>query len=159
MRNVETMTPRFSLKPFILYKITKTVRLNDIQFSQEGITRNATSIKPFPSLNFRYPFRFKGISEIQAKRFPQKDFHCVPLTIDKNHLIAEDFYRFRFLSIDSSVVFERVADLNREKLGAYKPGQYKPSEDFKPSFTVKNNILKIFCKSVICLILGLSIAT
>ena len=74
-------------------------------------------------------------------------------------MIAEDFYRFRFLSIDSSVVCESVADLNREKLGAYKPGQYKPSEDFKPSFTVKNNILKIFCKSVICLILGLSIAT
>ena len=72
---------------------------------------------------------------------------------------AEEFYRFRFLSIDSSVVFERVADFNREKLGAYKPGQYKPSEDFKPSFKVKNNIFKILSKSVICLILGLSIAT
>lgn len=30
-------------------------------------------------------------------RFPKVDFHCFPLTIDKNHLIAEDSYRFWFL--------------------------------------------------------------
>ena len=30
------------------------------------------------------------------------DFHRFPLTIDKNHVIATDFYRQRFLSIDYS---------------------------------------------------------
>ena len=29
------------------------------------------------------------------------DFHWFPLLIDKNHLIAIDFYPYRFLSIDS----------------------------------------------------------
>ena len=39
--------------------------------------------------------------------------------------------------------FERVAGLNREKLGAFKPGQYQPSEeDFKPSFKEKITFFK-----------------
>ena len=40
------------------------------------------------------------------------------------------------------------ADLNYDKLGAYKPDQYKPPEDFKPGLKEKNNnnILKIFLK-------------
>ena len=43
MRNVETIThTTFSLKPFILYLITKTVRFNYIQFSQANITRNTS---------------------------------------------------------------------------------------------------------------------
>ena len=37
---------------------------------------------------------------IDLKRFI--DFHRFPLSIDKNHLIAIDFYRYRFLSIDYS---------------------------------------------------------
>ena len=65
-------------------------------------------------------------------------------------MIADNFYRFRFLSIDYSwpvcehtwnfteVVFEGVADLNHDKLGAYKPDHYKPSEDFKPDVKEKN---------------------
>ena len=79
------------------------------------------------------------------------DFHCIPLTIDKNHLIATDFYRFRFLSIDhtwncTDVVFGWAADLiTREKLGAYKPGQNKPSEeDFKLGFKEKIRFLRVF---------------
>ena len=58
--------------------------------------------------------------------------------MDKNPLIADDFYRFQFLSIGYSGVyqypelhwryFERAVDLNCEKLGAYKPGQHQPSE-------------------------------
>ena len=39
---------------------------------------------------------------IQAKRFSSKYFHRFPISIDKNHLILNDFYRFRFLSIDYS---------------------------------------------------------
>ena len=41
--------------------------------------------------------------------------------------------------------FERVVDLNPEKLGAYRPGQYKPSEeDFKPGFKEKMRFFKDF---------------
>ena len=60
-------------------------------------------------------------------------------------MITNDFHRFRFLSIGYSGMqlhpelhrryFERVAGLNREKLSAFKPGQYQPSgEVFKLSF-------------------------
>ena len=88
---------------------------------------------------------------IQAKRFSSIDCHCFPISIDKTHLIANDFFRVRFLSIDYSGssgmqlhpdlhrrYFERVVDLNPEKMGAYRPGQYQPSEeDFKPGFKGK----------------------
>ena len=88
---------------------------------------------------------------IQAKRFSSIDFHCFPISIDKTHLIANDFFRVRFLSIDYSGssgmqlhpdlhrrYFERVVDLNPEKMGACRPGQYQPSEeDFKPAFKGK----------------------
>ena len=68
-------------------------------------------------------------------------------------MIANDFYRFRFLSIDYSGIqlhpelqrrhFERVGNLNPENLTAYKPGQYQSSEkDFKPGF--KKEILMFF---------------
>ena len=41
--------------------------------------------------------------------------------------------------------FERVADLNGEKLGAYKSGQFRPSEeDFKPGFKEKIRFLNFF---------------
>ena len=41
--------------------------------------------------------------------------------------------------------FERVVDLNPEKLGPYRPGQYKPSEeDFKPGFKEKMRFFKYF---------------
>ena len=63
-------------------------------------------------------------------------------------MIAKYFHRFRFLSIGYSGMqlhpelhrryFERVAGLNSEKLGVFKPGQYQPpGEDFKPSFKQK----------------------
>ena len=42
------------------------------------------------------------MSEIQAKRFSLIDFHRFPLSMDKNHLIANDLSRFRFLSIGYS---------------------------------------------------------
>ena len=43
MRNVKTIThTTFSLEPFILYIITKTVRFKYIQFSQAIITRNTS---------------------------------------------------------------------------------------------------------------------
>ena len=88
---------------------------------------------------------------IQAKRFSSIDCHCFPISIDKTHLIANDFFRVRFLSIDYSGssgmqlhpdlhrrYFERVVDLNPEKMGACRPGQYQPSEeDFKPGFKGK----------------------
>ena len=48
MRNVETIThTSFPPKLFILYIITKAVRFNYIQFSQEGIKRNTTVDKDF----------------------------------------------------------------------------------------------------------------
>jgi len=40
-----------------------------------------------------------------------------------------------------------VADLNREKLGAYEPDQYHPSgEDFKPGFKEKIRFFYRFFK-------------
>ena len=42
--------------------------------------------------------RVEGMPEFQAKRFPQIIFHCFPLSINKNHLITNDFYQFRSLS-------------------------------------------------------------
>ena len=48
--------------------------------------------------------------------------------------------------------FERVVDLNPEKLGAYRPGQYKPSEeDFKPGFKEKMRFFKyLFISDNVC---------
>ena len=62
-------------------------------------------------------------------------------------MIADDFYRFRFLSIDYSSMqshlelhwrcFLKGGRSKYDKLGAYKPGQYKPPEDFKPGLKEK----------------------
>ena len=85
--------------------------------------------------------------------------------MDKNHLIANDFYRVRFLSIDYSgsfgmylhpdlhrSYFERVVDQNPEELGAYRPGQYcshqkkilnlilKKRYDFFKVFFISDNV-------------------
>ena len=92
----------FSLKPFFLFITAKTVRFNCSQSSQEGITRNTSLDKIFRSLEFQTSLRVEGISEIHAKRFPYIDFPRFLLSIDKNHLIANDFYRYRLLSIDFS---------------------------------------------------------
>jgi len=61
--------------------------------------------------------------EIQTKRFLWIAFHRFPLSIEKNHLIANDFIDFDFYLLATPGsnytrnCFERVADLNREKLG------------------------------------------
>ena len=48
------------------------------------------------------------------------------------------------------VSFKRVTDLNREKLGTYKPGQHQPSEeDFKPGSFVSQ--LHLNCQKINCL--------
>ena len=64
-------------------------------------------------------------------------------------MIANDFYPFQYLSIGYSGMqlhpelhgryFERAADLNCEKLGAYKP-----EEDFKPGFEEKIRFFRFF---------------
>ena len=46
-----------------------------------------------------------------------------------------------------TLTFERAADLNCEKLGAHKPGQYQPSEeDFKPGFKENIRFFRFFKK-------------
>jgi len=40
--------------------------------------------------------------------------------------------------------FGRVVDLNPEKIGTYRPGQYQPSEGFKPGFKEKIRFFKDF---------------
>ena len=86
-------------------------------------------------------------------------FHC-SLSIDKNHLIADDFYPLATPGCNYTRNYtdvERAAGLNRKKLDTYKP------EDFKPGFEEKIRFFrffkKIFLKSDNCLILRLSIAT
>ena len=76
-----------------------TVRFNYNQFLQASIncsiTRNASPNKDF----------LTWISDIRSsldsgeKINSSIDFHCFSISIDKNHLIANDFYRFRYLSI------------------------------------------------------------
>ena len=72
MRNVETIHTSFSLKSFILYILTKTVRFGYIQFSQASITKNTTlTDKDFlSSLNFRHPFE-SGCLKFRLKDFPR----------------------------------------------------------------------------------------
>ena len=54
--------------------------------------------------------------------------------MDKN----VEFYLFATQGCNYTRNFERLAGLNREKLGTFKPGQYQPStEDFKPGFKEK----------------------
>ena len=54
--------------------------------------------------------------------------------MDKN----VEFYLFATQGCNYTRNFERMAGLNREKLGTFKPGQYQPStEDFKPGFKEK----------------------
>ena len=57
-----------------------------------------------------------------------------------------NFYLLATPGCNYSRNFERVAGLNREKLSAFKPGQYQQSkEDFKPGFKQRIKIfLKIF---------------
>ena len=107
MRNVETITQTsFSLRPFILYIITKTIRFNYIQYNLLD--------KDF--------LRVEGMSEIQAKRFSWIDVHRFPLSMDKNHLIANDFYLLatpgcNYTQNYTDVILKRRhADLNCKKL-------------------------------------------
>ena len=77
-------------------------------------------------------------------------------------MIAKDFIGYSGMQLHPELnrrYFERVAGVNREKLGAFKPGQYQPSEeDFKPNFKEK---MTFFLKESDgnCLIPLLSIAT
>ena len=72
MRNVETIRhTSFSLRPYILYIMEKRFGL---------ITFSTTIHKDFVGV--------EGMSEIQVKRFSWIDFHRFPLSMDKNHLIA-----------------------------------------------------------------------
>ena len=104
MRNVEIITHNILSKTLHLYLQTKTVRFNYIQFTQD-ITRNTSTLDIKISLpEFQTSLRVEGMSEIQAKRFPSIDFHRFQISTDKNHLIANDFYRFRFSFIDFSGV-------------------------------------------------------
>ena len=43
-----------------------------------------------------------GMSGIQAKRFTYIGCHRFPLSIDKNHFIANDLYQYWFLSVGVS---------------------------------------------------------
>ena len=93
------------------------------------------------------------MSEIHSKISLDR-FLPFQLSIDTIHLIANDFYRFVFLSIGYSGIwlhpglhrlyFERAAGLNREKLGAYRP-----EEDFKPGFEEKIRFFWFFFKEYI----------
>ena len=67
MRNVEPITHiSFSLKLFVLYITTKTVRFyNYIQFSQASITRNTTLVKISQPESQTSP-RVEGVSEIHS---------------------------------------------------------------------------------------------
>ena len=56
-------------------------------------------------------------------------------------------------------LFERVADLNREKLGAYKPGQYVSYQKNILNLVLKKRFFKDFLKSDNCLMLWISIVT
>ena len=76
------------------------------------------------------------MSEIHSKISLHR-FSLFSLSIDKNHLIADEFYPFRFcihwLLQDvttpgtTPTYFERAAGLNRDN-----PDTYKPEEDFNP---------------------------
>ena len=96
MRNVEIIThTRFSLKLFFWYIITKTVQFyNYIQFSQASITRYTTLVKvSWPE--FQTSPRVEGMSEIHSKISLDR-FLPFPLSVDTNHLIANDFIDFDF---------------------------------------------------------------
>ena len=85
----------------------KSETLNVIALSVQELSRfcrRGVPKAPFPpSLNrVNYDFRHSFAVGIQAKRFSSIDFHRFPIPVDKNHLIADCFYRFRFLSIDNS---------------------------------------------------------
>ena len=63
------------------------------------------------------------MSEIPAKRSSWIDFHRFPIFI---------YWLLRDVTAPGTtrtLYFERVTDLNRDKLGVYKPGQYQPSEE------------------------------
>ena len=116
MRNVVTIThATFSLKPFILQITTKTVQSQSILAGKYHITRNKTLV-----LYFRHSFK--------------SGFKIIPRQISLfsviNQLIANDFYRFSFLSIDFFGIqlhpelhrgyFQKEGDLNPENLGKQK---------------------------------------
>ena len=83
-RNVETIThTTFSLKPFILYIITKTVRFL-ISSSRQVSREIHPQVIKISQPKFQTVLRVG----IQAKRFSSINFHCFPISVDKNHLIA-----------------------------------------------------------------------
>ena len=128
--NVETITDTiFSLKTMtLLYITTETVRFNYIHSSHRQVPREiiqcyTTLDKRFPDLNFiQTSSRVEGMLEIQTKRFLWIALHRFPLTIDKITWSLTFFIDFYLLASPGSNYtlnwgyFERVADLNREKL-------------------------------------------
>ena len=125
-----------------------------IHFLQASITRNTALDKDFLACCQTFP-QVEGMSEVQVKRFPQIDFHRFSLSVNKNHLIADYFYRFQFFSFGYSGMqlrsellqecyFEREQGLNREKLGAYKPGYQKKTLNLV--FMKGKTFLKILLK-------------
>ena len=128
--NVETITDTiFPLKTMtLLYITTETVRFNYIHSSHRQVPREiiqcyTTLDKRFPGLNFiQTSSRVEGMLEIQTKRFLWIALHRFPLTIDKITWSLTFFIDFYLLASPGSNYtlnwgyFERVADLNREKL-------------------------------------------
>ena len=56
-------------------------------------------------------------------------YQSIKITWLPTIFIDFDFYLFATLGCIYTRNFERVAGLNREKLGNFKPGQYQPSEE------------------------------
>ena len=101
MRHLETIThANFSLKLFVWYIITKTVRFyNYIQFSQASITRNTTLVK-ISQPEFQTSPRVEGMSEIHSKISLDR-FLPFPLSIDFDfYLLATPGFNFTRIYTD-----------------------------------------------------------
>ena len=81
---------------FLIFMFVDQLLLVDV-FSQLYYLTYAKKNKKCRTYRYKSLKSWK-IDNIHLTRFI--DFHRFPLSIDKNHLIAIDFYRYRFLSID-----------------------------------------------------------
>ena len=111
-----------------MYIITKMIRFNYIHSSRRQASQEIQpQIKDFLPWIFRHSPESKGCLKFRLKDFPRLWFSLFFNTIDKNQLITSDFYlqATQWSNYKRNwCYFEGAADLNCEKLGAYKPGQY-----------------------------------
>ena len=141
-------------RTFLLLMLTAVV-IFGVHFESDCNAFKFASFCRFYELGVSCIFLLSNCTTRQTKRFLRVAFHCFPLSVDKITWSLTIFFNLVFYQMATPGsnytrnwgYFKRTADLNREKLGKKRPGQYRPSEeDLKAGFKEKISFFKTFFK-------------